>query len=180
MKTRGKYVSDKFIIRNALPKEFEFIGNLLVSVYSQLDGFPKPDEQPAYYTLLQNVGVFAAKPGTEVIVAADNVGTIVGAVVYFADMQHYGSGGSATHELNSSGFRLLAVDHDTRGKGIGKMLTKECIARALSKNHKQVIIHSTQAMQTAWKMYQSLGFNRSADLDFMQGELPVFGFRLAL
>jgi GNAT superfamily N-acetyltransferase len=173
-------MSSQFIIRNALPEEFELIGNLLVSVYSQLDGFPKPDEQPAYYNLLRNVGVFAAKPRTEVIVAADKFGTVVGAVVYFADMVHYGSGGSATGELNSSGFRLLAVDHDNRGKGIGKMLTNECIARALSKNHKQVIIHSTQAMQTAWKMYESLGFNRSVDLDFMQGELQVFGFRLAL
>jgi hypothetical protein len=36
------------------------------------------------------------------------------------------------------------------------------------------------AMQIAWKMYENLGFKRSEDLDFMQGELPVFGFRLAL
>jgi hypothetical protein len=43
-----------------------------------------------------------------------------------------------------------------------------------------LIIHSTMAMQTAWKMYERLGFKRSEDLDFMQGELPVFGFRLLL
>jgi hypothetical protein len=36
------------------------------------------------------------------------------------------------------------------------------------------------AMQTAWKMYENLGFKRSDDLDFTQGELPVFGFRLKL
>jgi len=29
-------------------------------------------------------------------------------------------------------------------------------------------------------MYENLGFKRSEDLDFMQGELPVFGFRLLL
>jgi hypothetical protein len=36
------------------------------------------------------------------------------------------------------------------------------------------------AMQTAWKMYEKLDFKRSEDLNFMQGELPVFGFRLQL
>jgi hypothetical protein len=44
----------------------------------------------------------------------------------------------------------------------------------------QVVIHITMAMQTAWKMYNNLGFKRSEDLDFMQGGLPVFGFRLKL
>jgi len=29
-------------------------------------------------------------------------------------------------------------------------------------------------------MYKNLGFKRSEDLDFMPGELPVFGFRLLL
>jgi GNAT superfamily N-acetyltransferase len=173
-------MGSNFAIRNAQPEEFPQIGELLVSVYSQLDGFPKPDEQPAYYNLLRNVGMFSAKPGTEIIVAVDSLGILVGAVVYFSDMQHYGSGGTAIQEKNSSGFRLLAVSNSKRGKGIGKILTKECITRARSKNHKEVIIHSTQAMQTAWKMYESLGFNRSVDLDFLQGDLQVFGFRLAL
>jgi predicted N-acetyltransferase YhbS len=170
----------KFVIRNAKVEEYSLIGQLLVTVYSQLEGFPKPEEQPTYYDLLRNVGMFASKAGTEVIVAVDSSGVVVGAVVYFSDMQHYGSGGIATREINSSGFRLLAVPHDQRGKGIGRILTQECITRARSKSHKQVIIHSTQAMQTAWQMYLSVGFNRSVDLDFMQGDLQVFGFRLAL
>jgi hypothetical protein len=59
-------------------------------------------------------------------------------------------------------------------------LTNECILKAKDKKLHQVIIHTTMAMQTAWKMYENLGFKRSDDLDFMQGELPVFGFRLKL
>jgi predicted N-acetyltransferase YhbS len=95
-------------------------------------------------------------------------------------MLHYGSGGIATKELNASGFRLLAVDTSVRGKGIGKLLTAECIQKAKNKKSNQVIIHTTMAMQTAWKMYESFEFKRSEDLDFMQGDLPVFGFRLDL
>jgi hypothetical protein len=31
----------EYTVRNALPREFEEIGKLMVDVYSQLDGFPK-------------------------------------------------------------------------------------------------------------------------------------------
>jgi hypothetical protein len=35
-----------------------------------------------------------------------------------------------------------------------------------------------RAMALAWAMYERLGFRRAEELDFMQGELAVFGFRL--
>lgn len=167
----------KIIIRNAKPEEFQEIGALMVDVYSKLDGFPKPDEQPAYYDLLKNIGKLTLNPNTELLVAISEDEKILGAVVYFSDMKYYGSGGTATLEKNASGFRLLAVNPESRGEGVGKLLTKECVNKAKTDNF-QLIIHTTMAMQTAWKMYENIGFKRSEDLDFMQGELPVFGFRL--
>jgi len=95
-------------------------------------------------------------------------------------MKYYGSGGTATSEQNACGFRLLAVDPSARGMGIGKLLTNTCIKKAKDKHASQMIIHTTMAMQAAWKMYENIGFKRSEDLDFMQGELPVYGFRLLL
>lgn len=170
--------SSDYIIRNAFPSEFEVIGKLLISVYSQLEGFPKENEQPNYYKMLANIGDFTNTPETELLVAADESNTILGAVVYFNDMKYYGSGGMATQEQNSAGFRLLGVATQTRGKGIGKLLTQECIQKAISNKRQQLIIHSTLAMKTAWEMYEKLGFKRAEELDFMQGELAVFGFRL--
>jgi GNAT superfamily N-acetyltransferase len=114
------------------------------------------------------------------LVAVSSKGQIAGGVVYFNDMQYYGSGGTATKEKNASGFRLLAVDPSARGGGIGNLLTNKCILKARDQKKEQLIIHTTKAMQVAWKMYENLGFKRSVDLDFMQGELPVFGFRLLL
>ena len=169
-----------FSIRNAFPHEYISIGGLMIDVYSTLEGFPKPIEQPNYYKMLANVGDLTQKPGTEIIVATSPSNNIAGAVVYFSDMQYYGSGGTATLEKNASGFRLLAVDPQMRGQGIGKILTHECVKRAKEKKSTQVIIHTTKAMQTAWAMYEQIGFKRSIDLDFMQGELPVYGFRLIL
>ncbi|HKC34519.1 MAG TPA: GNAT family N-acetyltransferase [Chitinophagaceae bacterium] len=170
----------EYIIRNARPSEFEEIGKLMTHVYSQLEGFPKESEQPAYYKMLSNIGDLTKRPETELLVAVPSDDRIAGAVVYFSDMKFYGSGGIATKEQNAAGFRLLAVDPLTRGQGIGKLLVNECIRKTKDKKLYQVIIHTTMAMQTAWRMYENIGFKRSEDLDFMQGKLSVYGFRLLL
>lgn len=170
----------RFEIRNAWPKEFEKIGMLLVEVYSQLQGFPTTLEQPEYYQMLQNVGSFTQKESVELIVAVSEENKVVGAVVYFSDLNDYGSGGAITQIKNASGFRLLAVDPKVRGKGIGKMLSKACIHRAKALDQRQLFIHSTESMKIAWGMYERLGFQRCPDIDFIQGALPVFGFKLEL
>lgn len=169
-----------FQIRNAKPSEFQEIGKLMVEVYSKLEGFPSPADQPQYYHKLSNVGEFTKNSDTEILVAVSAENKIAGAVVYFNDMKNYGSGGSATSEKNTAGFRLLAVDPEIRGKGIGKLLTLDCIRRARENNLSQMIIHSTKAMQTAWKMYEKIGFINAPELDFMQQDFPVYGFRLKL
>lgn len=173
-------MTDEYIVRVAKPDEHTGIGKLMVSVYSQLEGFPKPAEQLSYYEMLMNIGVFTQKPGAALLVAVTATGIIHGAVVYFGDMTYYGSGGTATTEQNAAGFRLLAVSAEARGKGIGRLLVNECIEKAKKQAAQEMIIHSTKAMQTAWSMYEKMGFRRSADLDFMQGTLPVYGFRLFL
>lgn len=152
----------------------------MIEVYSQLEGFPKPDDQPEYYRMLAHIGEVAIRPSTELLVAVSSSGDIGGVVVYFSDMQYYGSGGTATQEKNASGFRLLAVDPVWRGQGLGRLLTEACITRAMQRSHQQVIIHSTKAMLVAWRMYEQTGFVRSPDLDFKQGDLQVYGFRLTL
>ncbi|WP_257313234.1 GNAT family N-acetyltransferase [Geothrix fuzhouensis] len=167
-------------IRDLRPNEFDALGRLLVEVYASLDGFPTPEEQPRYYELLANIGRFTEKWDARVLVALSAEGELMGGVVYFGDMAEYGSGGTATTVKDASGIRLLGVSPKFRALGVGKELTKACIQLAQEKGHAQVILHTTQAMQIAWGLYERLGFERSEDLDFLQGELPVYGFRLPL
>ena len=169
-----------FTVRSARLDEHQAVRQLLISVYSQIPGFPDPESQPQYYQLLENIGKKTAEPGTEILVAVSSDHQLWGAVVYFSDMQYYGSGGSATGELGASGFRLLAVADAARGQGVGLALSNSCIQKAISQNKNQVIIHTTKAMPVAWKMYEKMGFRRSEDLDFDQQGLQVYGFRLLL
>lgn len=167
-------------IRDARPEEFAALGSLLVDVYSQLEGFPTPADQPAYYEMLAHVGRFTERPGARVLVALSPQAALVGGIVYFGDMAHYGSGGVATSIERASGIRLLGVDARHRGSGAGRALANACIDLARRDGQQQVILHTTAAMRIAWRMYEGLGFVRSEDLDFSQQGLPVFGFRLHL
>jgi ribosomal protein S18 acetylase RimI-like enzyme len=170
----------KYTVRNAKPEEFKKTGKLLVQVYSRLEGFPTPAEMPDYYNMLANVGLLTQNPGTELLVAVTPSGDVAGAVVYISDMKYYGSGGTATQEKNASGFRLLGVAPSTRGHGVGRLLIDACMRKAREAKQQQVIIHTTKAMQTAWKIYEKMGFRRSPDLDFQHDSLEVFGFRFIL
>ena len=166
-------------ITSATLNEYQPIGKLMMEVYSNLEGFATPEEQPSYYEMLANIGDFVQKESVELIVAKRS-NELVGAVVYINDMKDYGSGGTATKEKNAAGFRLLSVSNQARGLGLGKKLTMECIERARSNGLEQMIIHTTESMKVAWGMYEKMGFKRSEDLDFEQNGLSVFGFRLRL
>ena len=167
------------VVRDARPEEHAALGRLMVSVYSSLEGFPDPAEQPRYYELLADIGRFSGQPDTRLLVAVAG-DRLLGGVVYFSDMARYGSGGTATAERDASGFRLLAVDPDARGMGVGRALAERCIELARAHGHRHVVIHTTDAMRVAWGMYEGMGFRRAPDLDFMQEELQVHGFRLQL
>ena len=162
------------------PAEAGPLGRLMVEVYSRLDGFPTPAEQPHYYEVLAGIGRFAEKPSARVLVALSGEGELVGGVVYFGDMAEYGSAGTATTVTDASGIRLLGVDPKFRNSGAGRALANACIQLARDEGHAQVVLHTTQAMRVAWGLYERLGFARSEDLDFVQQGFPVFGFRLAL
>ena len=170
---------NNIIIRQVKSSEAAELGQLMVEVYSNLEGFPSPDDQPDYYQMLSNIMVLAEKPDTKIFVAT-NEEKLLGGVVYFSDMKQYGSGGTATQQKNASGFRLLAVSCHARGLGVGRALSEYCIEKAKKDGNKELIIHTTEAMKIAWGMYEKLGFKRSDDLYFLQKGLPVFGFRLSV
>jgi len=167
-------------IREATTAEHHPLGQLMVRAYSQLEGFPRPDEQPDYYEMLTHVGTLTERSGTHLIVALDDENNLLGGVVYFSDMQSYGSRSSVTQVENASGIRLLAVDPDLTGGGVGRALTQACIDRAKENGHAEVLLHSTAMMEIARGLYKRMGFQRATEFDFTQEDLPVFGYRLKL
>jgi GNAT superfamily N-acetyltransferase len=167
-------------IREAHPDEHAHLGQLMVDVYRQLEGFPGPDEIPQYYHILKNVGDFTKQPKVKLFVAVSENGKVDGGLVYFGNMKYYGAGGETTTSQNAAAFRLLAVSPETRGKGLGKLLIQHSMNQAKSEGFEQLVIHSTKSMMVAWKMYKRMGFVQFPEIDFEQNGVQVFGFRYTL
>jgi ribosomal protein S18 acetylase RimI-like enzyme len=177
---RAPRAAVRHVIRPADPAELSRVGQLASEVYAALPGMPRIDEQPAYYAMLRDAARRASNPAISVFVAAGPAGELLGCVDFIAEMAQYGSGGTAGAIPDAAGMRLLAVDPQYRGQGTGKALTQFCIQRARDLEKASVILHTTRAMEHAWAMYERLGFERLVEIDFQQGALEVFGFRLCL
>jgi GNAT superfamily N-acetyltransferase len=167
-------------IREASLSEYTQLGILMVDVYAQLKDFPSPSEIPDYYNSLRNVGDYAKSPKAKLFVAVSATGSIVGGLVYFGDMKYYGAGDESTHKQHAAAFRLLAVDPQTRGNGLAKLLIHACFKQARKEGFEQLLIHSTKFMMVAWKMYERMGFVRFPEIDFEKSGVQVYGFRYTL
>jgi ribosomal protein S18 acetylase RimI-like enzyme len=169
----------RYTIRPARPDEHAALGRLLVDAYQRLPGMPDARAQPAYYAILADVAARARNPAITVFAAVAG-DALVGSVDFIADLAHYNSGADlAALDEDAAGLRLLAVDPAHRGAGLGRALTERCLDEARARGKSAVVLHTTRAMATAWRMYERLGFRRCEEIDFQQGELAVYGFKLA-
>ncbi|QPF95186.1 GNAT family N-acetyltransferase [Bradyrhizobium commune] len=95
-----------------------------------------------------------AKTG-EIIVAEDG-GRIVGAVAYVGPQAPK----PAFFDPAWPVVRMLVVDPEARGKGIGRQLTEECLRRAERDQAGVIALHTTPIMTVALPMYLRMGFAR--------------------
>lgn len=88
----------------------------------------------------------------ELIIASSNE-TILGAVAYVPS--------GVKKDLFPSDWpviRMLVVDPEYRGFGIGRKLTEECIQRALRDKSPIIALHASSIMKVALRMYLCMGF----------------------
>ena len=147
-------------IRPVGPTEYGRVGDLTVAAYRELpvdhlwDGYD--DEIRAVSERLETA---------EVLVAVLD-GVVVGAVTYVSDPS------SPWIEWNEPGeaqIRLLGVDPAAQGHGVGAALVAACIARAREQGL-TLILHTTNHMPAAQRLYPRLGFTRRPDRDISDFE----------
>lgn len=149
-------------IRQALPSEYDAVGELTVEAYSH-DGYVRGD----YARTLRAAADRAAK--AELWVAADESG-LLGSVTYCP-------AGSVYREIgldDEGEFRMLGVVGRARGLGVGTALTERCIERTRELGFGRIVMCSATYMTTAHRIYQRLGFVRIPDRDWS----PIAGVDL--
>lgn len=61
--------------------------------------------------------------------------------------------------------RFVTVDPDFGGQGIGRKLTTICIDRAIQNGEKIIALHTSELMNNARHIYESLGFKIVREID---------------
>jgi ribosomal protein S18 acetylase RimI-like enzyme len=159
-------------IRPVRPSEYEQAGAIVVKAYRALPGEVLSG---GYEAELADVG--ARVGDTEVLVAVDG-GAIVGCVTFVADSTSPWAEGVAADE---SSVRMLAVDPEHQGGGVGRALLDGCLTRAVALGRAAMFFHSTPWMTAAHRLYERAGFRRVPERDWTPiPEVPLLAFRLDL
>lgn len=153
------------------PAEAAALGALTLAAYRSLDGPPPP---PEYEAELADVAT-RARAGPVLVALLD--GRVVGGVAYVPV-------GGALAEFAGPGeaqIRMLAVDPDCHGRGVGEALVRHCLDRARAEGCVAVSLFSTTRMTAAHRLYERLGFVRAPERDWEPhpGRL-LWGFRCEL
>ena len=114
------------------------------------------------------------------IFVAEIDGNIAGSIVLFpASIQAY-DWSEDVQEYPE--IRMLSVNPDIRGKGIGRALVEHCLQVAKEQNNAQIGLHTASFMTKASALYESMGFSRVTELDLepMNDGIIVKAYRLNL
>ena len=152
----------------AVQAEYPEVGELIVRAYATVgDPLQGGPTYAAYEDELRDVAGRAAT--CQVLVAIDRSARIHGVVTYVPGP---GTPWSETERVGEAGFRALAVDPASRGRGIGRALATACIERARQDGRGGVAILTRPSMTVAHRLYESIGFARvpSRDWEFESGE----------
>jgi ribosomal protein S18 acetylase RimI-like enzyme len=147
----------EFTVRPILPSDYPAIGRITLEAY---DG-NRDDLGDDYREELLDV---AGRAGVcPVLVAVGRDGRLLGSVAYvpgpdnpMAELERDGE----------AGIRMLAVDPDAQGLGVGRALTLTCLDRARRAGRSGVALYTRPANVPAQRLYESLGFVRDAERDW--------------
>jgi GNAT superfamily N-acetyltransferase len=157
-------------IRNYQHADAEDLNRIAVAAFDQFRSHY--DDWPAMRAGLSKTSGLAASG--EIIIAeldtAERQCKIAGAVAYFGpDSQK-----SAFFDRSWPVIRMLVVDPAFRGRGIGRVLSDECVARARRDGSPIIALHTSPVMSVALPMYLKMGFVKAHDAP------PIFGVAYAV
>jgi ribosomal protein S18 acetylase RimI-like enzyme len=142
-------------VEPARPEDYPRIAELTVGVY--VDGGLAT---PAYAPELADGEGRASR--SELLVVRDTAGRVVGSVALVLA----GDFGNVTASDAEAAFRMLVVDLDVQGQGVGRLLVTECLERARAAGKRRMVLSTDPLMTAAHRLYERLGFTRLPERDW--------------
>lgn len=148
------------------PAQKPLLQQLAVLSYSQFKNILAPaDWQTMHHflhndkmwtKLVNNSAIFICKTGTEIIGMAYLVPSGHPTHIYPADWSYV---------------RMVGVHPGHRGKGIARRVTQMCVDHARQTHEKIVGLHTSEKMDDARHIYESIGFVQYREIE------PIYGMR---
>lgn len=132
-----------------------------------------------YDSYMRDLRTMAADWSDKDFLIAESDGALLGAVAFYRDASVQGHG----LPREWAGLRALAVDPESRGRGIGRQLAEACVLRAWRMGRPFLVLHSAAFQEVGRKLYLAMGFQRCPQYDFDLGDQPAPGLngeRLAI
>lgn len=125
--------------------------------------FP-PEMWDAYWHEITDIE--SRRSMADVLVAA--IGSdVVGTVTFYSRAQLDGHGWPDA----VASFRLLTVARSAAGRGVGRLLVRECIERAVAAGAGVLGLHTAPFMTAAIRLYETVGFVRAPEHDFQAHQI---------
>lgn len=142
------------LVRDFTPDDAPRVDRIAVAAFEQFS--EHYSDWPAMKTSLGRMSGFAA---TGEMIVAEQDGRVAGAVVYVGPHRRK----PAFFEQAWPIIRMLVVDPQSRGGGLGRALSEACIARALRDDAPSIALHTSPIMTVALPLYLRMGFVRLHD-----------------
>jgi len=152
-------------IRPYSKEDKEKINNVAVEAFQQFR-----EKYSDWQSLLTSVGNMSSLEDNSNIIVAEIHNEIVGAVA----LVYPGKDKNKNIDPTWATIRLLVVSTQHRSKGIGKLLTNECIKTAKDLGVKTIGLYTSPIMNIALTMYLNMGFKKVRNI----GE--IFGVKYAV
>lgn len=159
--------------REAGIKDLEKLNHLGKLSYTEFSKDLTPENWKVLYHVLENkdniknliqIGkVFVCEIGKEIV-----------GMIYFIPS------GNPTelYKENWCYIRFLGVDPKYRGIGIGKELVDSCIRYAKRSQEKIIALHTSEFMNSARRMYEKIGFNKTKEIERLGKQYWVYKMKL--
>ena len=164
--------TNSIVIEVITPVDYEAANDVVLKAYRQVLG---KFLDPGYASHLSDIKGRVTVANVYVARIKD---TIVGCVTYVGDPTSPLAEGLLKGEV---GIRMLGVDPSQQRLGIGRRLATHCVEMARQDGANAVFLYSTTMMNSAHRLYESLGFLRVPARDILiSPEMTLLAFRLAI
>lgn len=118
-----------------------------------------------------------ARDATLLVAVDDATGGLVGSVTYVVPGQPY----AEVSRAGEAEFRMLGVDPDAQGRGVGAALVQACVRRARDEGRRALVMCTEVNMHAAQRLYERIGFVRDPERDWRPvRDISLLGYVLEL